>query len=191
MPLLNIFSRGKEEANQRYVQIRNKIFEKARNQSHQHKIEITSESAKIGEMCGILRKREFQEYKDIATWLLASYESELAFYIIREFDQFAGSLGYVPIGKIMLAIEHIDHIASGIMVRTSLLNENPTLFEYMNKSPMRTAKAIETLTTAVCSLTDIGDGRETYGVLTVPEMKQGVKDKLYSLDEVVAKYITK
>ncbi len=33
--------------------------------------------------------------------------------------------------------------------------------------------------------------RKAYGVLTVLEMKHGVKDKLYSLDQAVAKYMTK
>jgi hypothetical protein len=188
---MGFFSSDKKEANKRYIVMRDKNIAKAQQQSFAHKINPTAEAAKIGTMCQIQDKRQFPEYKDIATWILSSYEPELAFVMIGQFAQFAPRLGYVPIGKIMLAIEHIDSIQGGILGRKSLFDEYPSLPDYVSRSEMRTDKAITVLTTGICTLVDIDDAKSAYKVLQVPEMVQGIKDRLFSIDELVGKYITK
>jgi hypothetical protein len=185
--------RGSEhrELSQKFAEIRDQTHERARRQSYQLRIEITSEARKIGLSCGIQKKKEFPQYKDIVIMLLANYPPELITFIVTQFDQFTPSLGYAPFGKIYLAMEHLDEISTPVLARVSFLRENPQLMEFIHKSPARTQKAAKTLAAAMCSMVRIEDARETFRILTNPQIKELVRKELLAVDQRVGQYITR
>jgi hypothetical protein len=58
--------------------------------------------------------------------------------------------------------------------------------------PERTEKAVDLLTSAMFNFADADDAKLKFPkIFVVPEMKEAVKKKLYSLDSSVANYILK
>lgn len=186
------FDKGRKE-NQIYTQIRESIRTRAVNQAKERNIEIPIEPFKIVEMTDISIKREYRDYWDIANFLLAEYPTELGFYIANAFTNLASQLGYDPYGKIMLATQYVDRLAgSPIITRFSFTKDHPKFYEFMTEKncPERTDKALDFLVTGLFQFQDADYARKKFPTLfVVPEMKEGIKEKLYSLDQTTAKYI--
>ncbi|MBW2993734.1 hypothetical protein KY317_04130 [Candidatus Woesearchaeota archaeon] len=189
---MGLFNKGKKE-NQRYAQIREQIRTKAIEQAQERGINIPSEPIKIAEATDISGKREYYDYLDIANFLLAEYPTELGFYVANAFTNLASRLGYDPFGKIMLAVQYTDKLAgSPIITRVSFIQEHPEFYKFMTEKdcPERTDKALDFLAAAVFQFKDAGAARKVFPTLfPVPELEEGVKEKLYSIDQMVAKYI--
>ncbi len=163
----------KGELSRRYEEAKDQVWRKAKEQESQLGVEIVFEARGLGESCLIFKKRSFPDYRDIAARLLAEYPPELAFYIARQItSEFGPAIGYIPTPQIMKAVEHIDEL------------------DPAHRSLERTMRAAQTLVAGLCSMTDIGDARETFGTLEDHQMRDSVGEELRSLDRVVAQYIT-
>lgn len=106
--------------NERQSKLRDAIFEKAAEQSRQHKVDIVQETEIIGSNCEILGKeRNPANYVDVVLQLL-SYPNELACTIVHQFSRFAGRMEYNPFGTTMLAFAQIDPLYPGGFFRLKI-----------------------------------------------------------------------
>ncbi len=106
-------------------------------------------------------------------------------------EQYASSLGYIPIGQIALAVEHLDSFKKGFVVKTEELQKNPSLAIGISKSPERTRKATEFLVYTLLNFPSIETARTAFGVYQVPEMRENIANYLRSLNTDVASFITR
>ena len=191
---MRLFKKGNPE-NKRYLEIKKEIQDKAFEQTKHRikRIDVPTEAREIGNMLGITKKSEYPQYWDIANYLLAEYPAELGVYIASAMKMWATAIGHEPYGKIMLAVQYVDRMAgSSFMTAFSFMKEHPLFIEYMTEKnlPERTQKAIDFLTTGVFQFEDIVNTRMIFPTLIkVPEMEEGVEQKLRSIDDVVARYI--
>lgn len=185
----SLFGKNIESLNRRYLMIGKEIAEKALALSPE--LDVQEEAQNVMRKCAISRKpREFSAYKDVAAYLLGTYEPSFAYFIAVEIDQqMRPALGYIPIGQIVLAVEHIDQFQKGYIVKTEELNRNPSLMTGITRSPARSQKAAAFLTCALLNFGDIETARKAYSVYTVLDMKERIAATLRSYDEEVAAYI--
>lgn len=190
------FKKGNQE-NKRYLKIKKKIQDKAFEQTkgiRKKRIDVSKEAFNIGYQLMISKKPDHLQYRDIANYLLAEYPAELGVYIaIAIKETWENTTGHDPYQNIMLAVQYVDRMAgSSFMTDPSFTQEHPLFMQYITEThlPERTKKAIDFLTTGIFQFQDINITREKFPTLiTVPEMKRGVKEKLSSIDDVVARYI--
>lgn len=186
----SLFGKKTETLNRRYLTIQKEMAEKALALSPD--LDVQEEAQSVIRKCGIARKpRDFSAYKDVVAYLLGTYEPSFAYFIAVDIDQqMRRALSYIPIGQIVLAIEHIDQFQKGYIVKTEELDKNPSLMTGITRSPERSQRAAAFLACALLNFGDIETARKAYSVYTVPDMKERVAASLRSYDEEIAAYIT-
>jgi hypothetical protein len=191
---MGLFSRlsgkSREGLNQRYLTIQRKMAENALASSPA--LDVQEEAQKVIKKCGIRNKpREFSAYKDVAAYLLDTYPASFAYFVAVDIDQqLRDELGYIPIGQIVLAVEHIDQFQKGFVVKTEEILTNPSLMTGITRSPERTQRAAEFLSCALLNFGGIETARKAYSVYTVNDMKAGATAILRRHDPELAEYIT-
>ncbi len=185
--LSSFFGKDCRDLSDRYAALADDAAKRARASS----TDPETAAKEVAKKCGLHNKpREFTAYKDVAAYLIGTYEPEVAYFVAVEInEQYAQSLGYIPIGQIVLAVEHLDKFKKGFIVKTEELEKNPSLAIGINKSPERTKRAVAFLTYALLNFPNIGTARKAFTVYRVPEMRENVLRKLRALDQDVANYI--
>jgi hypothetical protein len=86
--------------------------------------DVATEAAQVAERFAISgRKRAPEEYAELATMLLTTYEPELAYLVAAAInDRYEKRLGYPPIGQIMRAIEEMGGERASRWICCALLN---------------------------------------------------------------------
>jgi len=190
------FSGKKNDVGSRYDEIREQIRVAAVSQAKARQVDIPQEAFKIAETCGgLMAKREWIDYRDIANFLLAEYETELGFYVANAFSNFTEQLGHDPFGKIMLATQYVDRTAGSPMsIRFSFAKQHQLFYEFLTERecPERTRLAVEFLGTAVFQFPNVSHAKKVFPTLfVVPEMGGAVRERLYLIDRAVAECLLK
>jgi hypothetical protein len=191
---MGMFSRlsgkNRESLNRRYLTIQREMAESALASSPE--LDVQDEAQTVISKCGIRNKpREFSAYKDVAAYLLGTYRPSFAYFVAVDIDQqLREVLGYIPIGQIVLAVEHIDQFQKEFIVKTEELDKNPSLMAGITRSPERSQRAADFLTCALLNFGDIDTARKAYSVYTVTEMKERVVATLGKYDAEIVEYIT-
>lgn len=198
MALFNkLFRKRKSPLDERVKENSQALLIKARDQSRQFKINITEEAKEIGTSCGILSQGMFKkehhpvEFLDIAMGLLC-YPPELAYTIAIQFTDFKSRLGWNPFGTIMVALGQIDSLyRGGMLVRKSVLDENPELFEVINSKTLRIKKAGKLLAVAIlASSQNIKEAKKIYHAnIFDPSVKAVLNEELKKHDKEIAQSI--
>jgi len=186
-----LFNRKGTQLDGEIQEISKALIKKAKDQSWQQKINITEEAEKIGTLCGILRKEHYPAYfVDIAMGLLC-YPPELAFSIAVQFANLAPRLGWNPFGTIMLALSKIDSLYQGLLVRKTVFDEKPELFEVVSNKQLRIQKAGQLVAVAIlASAQNIKEAKETYrNNVFDPSVKAVVDQELRKYNEEIAREI--
>jgi len=195
MRLLNKLFRGSEDINKRYKQIQDKNVAKGFEQARERNIDVNTEPFHIEKMVPLPGAVNGEHYWIVADFILAEYPIELGFQVASAFHHMASQRGFDPFGKIMVGMQYTDRKAgSPIMTRFSFAKEHPDFFQYITEKDYaeRTEKALTFLATAVFQFSGADYAKKIFPtLLIVPEMKKGVKERIYSIDEVVAEYVTK
>jgi len=186
----------RNDVGRRYEEIREQVRVAAVSQAKARQIDISQQAFIIAETCGgLMSKREWIDYRDIANFLLAEYETELGFYVANAFTNFAGQLGYDPFGKIMLATQYVDRTAgSSLMIRFSFAKHHQLFYEFLTERecPERTRRAIAFLAIAIFQFPNVDHARKVFPTLfVVPEMGSAVRERIHLIDRDVAEYVLK
>ncbi|MEM4266967.1 MAG: hypothetical protein QW404_02845 [Candidatus Nanoarchaeia archaeon] len=197
---MSIFDKFRGKSNpsleERFKEIRQDLVKRGKEQSWQYKINPKDEAEKIGTSCGIL-KDGFLEKKhhpgyfvDIALGLLC-YPPEVGFIITTQFTDYESRLGFNPFGTIMVALGQIDSLYRGVLVRKSVFDEKPQLFEVINNKGVRIKKAAELLAAGiVISSENIKRAREIYHNNKFdPSVKVALDEQLNKYGQDLAKQI--
>jgi hypothetical protein len=190
---MRLFGRN-NDLSRRYDEIKKQVGLTAVSQARARGVDIPQEAFKIAEFCGgLMAKREWSDYMDVANFILAEYESELGLYVASAFGNFAGQLGYDPFGKIMLATQYVDRTAGlPVMTKFSFAKQHERFYEFLTECecPERTRCAIEFLGLAVFQLPNVDQAKMVFQKgFVVPEMGDAVRKRLYLIDRGVTEYL--
>jgi hypothetical protein len=180
---------GRKDLNARYLEVQGEMADRGRRLAAQSSLDVEQAASRIGEQCGIVRKqRKYSAYGDVAAVLLGEFQPVVAYFVaVAINEQFAQPLGYVVIGQIFLAIEHIDEMRP--VFDTEWLRAHPGVFSALTRSPERTANAAEILACALLNFPEIDTARRAFGVYTVKDMRTATTERLRTYDEELARYI--
>jgi len=199
MGLFDKLSENKRAAlDERVKQISIALMKKAKDQSWEHKVNITLEAKRIGDTSGILKEGRLAKkhhpayFVDISMWLLC-YPPELAFSIATQFKGFASTLGWNPFGTIMVSLGQIDSLYKGMFVRVSTFRENPEFFEVINNKQLRIQRAGRLLAVAIlASSQDIREARQLYHSNRFDDsVKEVLDEELVKYDAEISREIVK
>jgi hypothetical protein len=151
-------------------------------------VDIRSESRKIGSLCQVQSKSDYNDFADVAVWILAVFPKELACALLTQFGQFETRTGEPPFGKIIRAIAHINEIKAEGLPGTTYLLSDPDTRPFLSKSDQRTDKAAETLAVALIFFAEDVKGLKTlwHTGIDNPEMQRLVFEKLWMMDSKLA-----
>ncbi len=195
MSLLKRLFGGSEEVDRRYEQIRDQNIALGFKQARERRIDVSTEPFKIAEMLPLPGAVDGEHYWGVADFILAEYPIELGLQVASAFCNMVPQLGFDPYGKIMVGMQYIDRKAgSSSMTRFSFAKEHTDFYQYATEQdcPERTEKALDFLTTSLFQFPSVDHAKRIFPtLLVVPEMEKGVKERMYSIDETVARYITR
>jgi hypothetical protein len=193
MSLAQILFGNSEEVNRRYAQIRDSNIRKGFQQAKEKNVDVPTEPFRIAKMVPLPGAVDGKHYWGIADFIIAEYPTELALQVATAFCNMAPKLGFDPFGKIMVGAQYVDINAGSLSIaRFSFIKEHLDFYEYTTERecPERTEKALDFLTAAVFQFDSADYAKRIFpNLLVVSEMERGVKEKMYSIDEAVAKYI--
>lgn len=195
---MSLFQRlfgNSKEINHRYVKIRDENIAEGFQQAKEKGIDITTEPFKIAETVNLPGQVDGEHYWGVADYILAEYPTKLALQVASAFYNMAPQLGFDPFGKIMVGAQYVDWKAgTPIIYKMSFAKQHPEFTKFVTEidCPERTEKALDFLTAAIFQFSNAIQARKIFPtLLVVPEMETGVKQKLYSIDQAVVKYIAK
>ena len=195
MKLFRKSSGGSEEVNQRYARIRDENIRKGFQQAQSKGIDVPTEPFRIAEMIPLPGQVDGEHYWSVADFILAEYTTALGLQVASAFGNMAHQLGFDPFGKIMVGMQYVDRKAgSPTMTRLSFIREHPALHLYITEHdcPERTEKALDFLTAALFQFPSADHAKRIFPtLLVVPEVVGGVRERMYSIDDAVAKYVVR
>ena len=184
-----------KEINCRYAQIRDANIKKGFQQAKEKGIDIPTEPFEIVKRVPLPGQVDGEHYWSVADYILAEYSTELALQVATAFCNMAPQLGFDPFCKIMVGVQYVDKkVGIPNISKMSFGKQHPEFYTFITEKdcPERTKKALDFLTTAIFQFSSATQAREIFPkLLVVPEMETEVKQKLYSIDKAIAKYIIK
>ena len=159
-----LFGSGQDRLNQRMREIGQRVAKNAIRT--QGPVDTEQEARQLVRTFAISSKpRDVSAYRDVADHLLATYEPSVAYFVAVKIDiQMRPTLGYVPIGQIVLAIEQAGQ-------------------------GERIDRAADFLTCALLNLGTIEMARQAFTLYRSPKISSAVAARLRSYDGEVASFI--
>ncbi len=179
---------------ERYDKFRQLNLRNAYLQKEERNIVLYDEPIKISQISPLPGKVDGEHYYAVADFILAEYKTELGALVANAFGLHKDSIGFDPYGKIMVGMQFVDRKAGNpVMARLSFAKEHELLYAYLTEKQFseRTKKAISFLASSMFHFPSAEHTKRMFPtMLVIPEMKEGVIEKLYSMDSDLARYIT-
>ena len=185
---------GNDDINAMYSLIGAEDKEKGFEQARVRGIDVNNEPFNIAQMVPLPGQVDGEHYWGVADFILAEYPIELGLLVANSFHNMTTHLRFDPFGKIMVGMQFVD-IKSGSphLMKISFMKKHPVFYQYLSEKscPERTESSYNFLAHAMFLFPDINHAQNIFPKsIILPDVKKGVTEKIYSIDEAIARYIT-